>query len=269
MPKDGFYLTGSAARAYEEQKVPAMFAPLAQATLALHRVDPDDIVLDVACGTGIVVRTIRDRFGGDPTVTGIDLSEGMIDTARYVCRRDGVVANFFVGDATSTPFQNGQFTFVICQQGLQYFPDEDPALTEIRRVGADGARFVFTVWSRPSPLIVALADSLRIHAGKGLATQSLAPFSWTGSETIVNRMQQAGYTDIAIDEIEVNRVLNNLEHSIPKEILGTPIGPPVASMGGSVLETVAADMLNATAHYRHDDQLVIPQHTYVISATAG
>ena len=58
MSKDGFQLTGAAAQVYEEQKVPAMFGPLAQATLARHEVGPDDVVLDVACGTGIAARHI-------------------------------------------------------------------------------------------------------------------------------------------------------------------------------------------------------------------
>ncbi len=34
MSKDGFQLTGAAAKAYEEHKVPAIFASLAEATLA-------------------------------------------------------------------------------------------------------------------------------------------------------------------------------------------------------------------------------------------
>lgn len=269
MPKDGFQLTSAAAQMYEEQKVPAMFGPLARATLAVHAVAPDDAVLDVACGTGIVARTIRDRFGELPTVTGIDLNEGMIATAREVCARDGIVADFRVCDATATGLDDDTFTFVICQQGLQYFPNEDAALAELRRVAADGGRFIFTVWSRPSPLIVALANSLRVHASADLAEQSLAPFSWAGAETIVDRMSAVGYRDIDLEELEVNRVINDPEQSIPKEIMSTPVGPKVTDMGETVFDSVVTDMLDATTPYRHDNQLVIPQHTHLISAVAG
>ena len=196
MSKDGFQLTGAAAQVYEEQKVPAMFGPLAQATLALHKVGPDDVVLDVACGTGIVARTIRDHFGEQPTVTGIDLSEGMIHTAREVCARDGVVADFRLCDATSTPFEDGEFTFVICQQGLQFFPDEDAALVELHRIAAAGAQMVFTVWSRPSPLFVAMANSLRVHAGEDLARvrPSSTPWSPTWYALPGNTWTTAGYS---------------------------------------------------------------------------
>ncbi len=269
MSKDGFQLTNAAALVYEEQKVPAMFGPLAHATLAAHQVTADDVVLDVACGTGIVTRTIRDLFGDQPELTAIDLNEGMIDTARDVSAAEGVVADFRICDATATPFSDGQFSFIICQQGLQYFPDEDAALAEFRRVAVVGARIVITVWSRASPLIVALADSLRTHLGAGLAEQSLAPFSWTGAETIAARMSEAGYSEVKIEELEVNRVLDNPELSIPKEIMSTAVGPKVAEEGDDVLDRVAAEMLHATERYRTGNQLVIPQYTYLISAIAG
>jgi ubiquinone/menaquinone biosynthesis C-methylase UbiE len=269
MTKDGFQLTGAAAQAYEDQKVPAMFGPLAQATLAHHEVNPDDVVLDVACGTGIVARTIRNLFGEQPRVIGIDLNQGMIDTARDVCVRDGMTIDFRMGDVTSMPFEDNEFTFVICQQGLQYFPDEDAAVRELRRVTTGGGRIVLTVWSRPSPLIVAMANSLRVHVGADVAEQSLAPFSWIGSETITSRMGEAGFVDIDLEELEVNRVLNDAAQNIPKEIMGTPVGPSVASMGQAVFDTVVEEMLDATEQYRSDDQLVIPQHTHLISAVAG
>jgi len=267
MAIDAFQLTGAAAQAYEEHKVPAIFAPLAKATLARHRVGPDDIVLDVACGTGIVARTIRDRFGEHPHVTGIDLNTAMIETARNAC--DHLAIDLAVGDATSTQFDDGAFTFVICQQGLQFFPNEDAALAEFRRVTAEGGRLVFTVWSRPSPLTLAMANALSNHARPDLAERSLAPFSWSGAETIVNRLVEAGYTDIDLREIEVDRVLTDPESGVPKEIMGTAVGPAIADMGEIVIDHVVRHMLDATELYRHNGTLSVPQHTHLISAVAG
>ncbi len=45
MSKEAFQLTGAAAQLYEDQKVPAMFGPLAEATLARHGVRDEDAVL--------------------------------------------------------------------------------------------------------------------------------------------------------------------------------------------------------------------------------
>lgn len=268
MSKDGYQLTSDAVRLYEEQKVPAVFGPLARATLAVHAVAPDDVVLDVACGTGIVTRTIRDLFGSQPNVLGIDLNDGMIATARQVCALDGVVADFRVCDATATGLDEGAFTFVICQQGLQFFPDEAAALAEWRRVAAVGGRIVATVWSAPSPLFAAIADALRAHVGPDVADLSLAPFSWAGAGTIVGRMSAAGFADVSLDEVEVERVLAEPEVAVPKEILGSAVGSSVAAMGPTALDSIVAEVLDATSHYRRGDHLVIPQRSHLISALA-
>jgi hypothetical protein len=61
MAKEAFQLSDSAVTAYEDQKVKAMFGPLARATLAKIQVNKNDAILDLACGTGIVARSILDK----------------------------------------------------------------------------------------------------------------------------------------------------------------------------------------------------------------
>lgn len=269
MSRSGFQLSGEAAQLYEDQKVPAIFGPLAAATLDRHQVAPADVVLDVACGTGIVARTIRARFGEEPTVVGADLNEAMIAAARRVSERDGLSIDWHVCDATATPFADAMFTFVVCQQGLQFFPDEDAVLAEFRRLTCDRARLIFTVWSRPSPLIVALAESLRRHVGADVAEESLAPFSWAGAESVVNRLHDAGFVDVGLDELEVDRVLSDPVDAVPKEIMSTPVGPAVTAKGQSVFDIVVQEVLDALVGYRVGSTLVVPQHTHIVSAVAG
>jgi len=122
--QDTFQLQGCAAQVYEEQNVPAMFAPLARATLDAFRVDEEDAVLDVACGTGVLARTARDRCGSRIHIAGVDLNEGMIATARLITEGFEPQIRWEVGDATKTPFKDGEFTVVFCQQGIQFFPDD-------------------------------------------------------------------------------------------------------------------------------------------------
>ena len=47
--------------------------------------------------------------------------------------------DYVQGSADALPFQDGAFTLVTCQQGLQFFPDRDGALREFRRVLAPAA----------------------------------------------------------------------------------------------------------------------------------
>jgi hypothetical protein len=50
MSQEIFQLASGAAQIYEEQKVPAMFRPLAVATLDRVALRADDAILDIACG---------------------------------------------------------------------------------------------------------------------------------------------------------------------------------------------------------------------------
>lgn len=121
MAKDTFQLAQGAAAAYEQQKVGAIFRPLAEATLAAVELSDSDIVLDVACGTGIVARVIRERVAPKAAITGVDLNEGMIETARAVTNDAAGAFQWRVGDVTDMPFADGAFNLAICQQGFSFF----------------------------------------------------------------------------------------------------------------------------------------------------
>jgi ubiquinone/menaquinone biosynthesis C-methylase UbiE len=60
-----FEVSTEAAEVYEARFVPAIFAEWAPLLVDLAADRPGQHVLDVACGTGIVARTVADRLAGD------------------------------------------------------------------------------------------------------------------------------------------------------------------------------------------------------------
>ncbi|WP_172677024.1 class I SAM-dependent methyltransferase, partial [Aestuariivita boseongensis] len=166
MERDTFQLAEGAAAAYEQQKVRAIFRPLAEATLASIDVSDADVVLDVACGTGIVSRVLRECVSPKTAITGIDLNEGMIATARSITSDAPGAFRWHIGNVTDMPFRDGSFTVAICQQGFQFFPDEDAALREIRRVLQPGGRVFLTIWAEPPRFFVALAEAIGRHVSQ-------------------------------------------------------------------------------------------------------
>ena len=80
--KNQFDLSTSAAESYQRQKVPALFAPLAEATLNSIKIPKQADVLDVACGTGAVARAVADRLAAPSWIVGADLNPAMIEIAR-------------------------------------------------------------------------------------------------------------------------------------------------------------------------------------------
>jgi SAM-dependent methyltransferase len=99
---------------------------------------PDDTVLDVACGPGLVVaafaRVVRHA-------TGMDVTPAMLARAREVCADlDNVTLE--QGDVARLPWADGAFSIVVSRFAFHHFPDPAAVLAEMRRVCRPGGRVV-------------------------------------------------------------------------------------------------------------------------------
>ncbi|HET9887085.1 MAG TPA: methyltransferase domain-containing protein [bacterium] len=128
---------------YERHLVAPLFQPWAELVLERVQLQPKDRVLDVACGTGIVARLAKRQLGNDASVVGIDSSEPMLAVAKSV--DPGI--DWRRGNAAALPVRDDEkFDVIVCQQGLQFFPEKQTAIGEIRRVLAPGGRIAVSTW---------------------------------------------------------------------------------------------------------------------------
>src|SRR5262249_55584905 len=123
----------------------------------------------VACGTGVVARAAAERVGGGGRVVGLDLNSAMLDVARSIQQVGAVAIEWYEGSALALPFDAGEFGVVLCQLGLQFFPDPLVALRELRRVLAPGGRVGVNVFAEieRNPVAHALSSALDRHLGEG------------------------------------------------------------------------------------------------------
>lgn len=143
---------------YERLLVGPLFRPWAELTLDEVKLAGSDRVLDIACGTGIVARTARERFGNGAAIVGIDISPDMLAVARALA--PGI--DWRQGNASALPVRDGeQFDVVVCQQGLQFFADRPAAAAEMRRALAHGGRLAVETW-RPDEEIPFFRELRRI-----------------------------------------------------------------------------------------------------------
>src|SRR5437870_13920614 len=117
--------------------VPAMLASWVPALLDLVALKPGERLLDVACGTGVVARQAVLQVGAGGYVVGLDFNSDMLALARV----RGPAVERREGHAMPLPFATRPFDVVVCQQGLQFFPDSGNALLEDHRVLAPGGPF--------------------------------------------------------------------------------------------------------------------------------
>ena len=189
--------TGSGPEGYEEFLVPAMFAPFAERLVVRAGVGEGSRVLDVACGTGIVSRAAARRVGVGGSVTGVDLGEPTLAVARSRASEDGVAIEYIQSDAGALPFEDGAFDVVLCQQGLQFFPDRGGALTEMRRVLKPGGRLGVATWAaiERTPFM-ALANALGRHVGSDAAQMMHAPYALHEGADLGRLISDAGFAEV-------------------------------------------------------------------------
>jgi len=106
----------------------------------LAPVGPDDTVLDVACGPGLVACSLAEVARH---VTGIDLTPAMIDQAQARQRSRGLTnLTWSVADATPLPFPDSSFSVVVTRYSVHHFLDPKAVLAEMVRVCSPEGRVV-------------------------------------------------------------------------------------------------------------------------------
>ena len=131
---------------FTRQAVPFSGAPAIRNEEALNRIvqwagtGPEDTVLDVACGPGLLAcafaRVARHA-------TGVDMTPAMLEQARKI-QQEQVLQNvsWLPGDVYSLPFPDAQFSIVSSRFAFHHLQDPLAALTEMKRVSRPGGRIV-------------------------------------------------------------------------------------------------------------------------------
>lgn len=138
--------------------------------------------LDVGCGPGAVAMRAA-RAGAD--VTGVDLSDVMVDTAGRRARAEGLDISYDVGDAEQLPYENASFDVVSSSVGFFLAPDHEAVARELARVVRPGGRLGFTAWRPNSRVEKGLKLSARFQPPPPEGVGN--PFDW-GTETHVAQL---------------------------------------------------------------------------------
>jgi SAM-dependent methyltransferase len=138
---------GSIPEYYDRCLGPAQFDPFGRELAVLVPRDPGGDVLEIACGTGLVTRRLRDRLDPSRRLVASDLSKSMLDYAQgSLAGIKGI--QWREADATKLPFGDGEFGAVVCALGFMFVPDKPAAFREARRVLKKGGHLYFSVWDR-------------------------------------------------------------------------------------------------------------------------
>lgn len=89
-------------------------------------------VLDIGCGTGILVPELLNLYGSATCLVEFDLAEHMlrVNSAKF----PGAIISRVCADAQAMPFSDACFDLAVCFSALPHMPDKSAALRQILRV---------------------------------------------------------------------------------------------------------------------------------------
>jgi ubiquinone/menaquinone biosynthesis C-methylase UbiE len=172
-----------------------LFVP---AVLAAAEVGGGARVLDVATGPGEAALVARSLVATGGSVIGADISLAMLAAARARLGETSFVT--VATDGQALAFRNGSFDAVVCQLGLQFFPEPARGLAEFRRVLRPGRCAAVCVISTPdrAPMWGVLADALSRHLPEQRETLHLS-FALADPERLARMFRSAGFRDVRVE----------------------------------------------------------------------
>lgn len=122
--------------------------------VAAAEVRSSDVVLDVCCGTGDLVRAFAGLNPPPRLVLGLDFAAHMLACGRY----DGLPGRWQLlrGDALRLPLQDASVDVVSCAFGIRNFQDLAAGLREFHRVLRPGGRVVILEFALPENPVIRL-----------------------------------------------------------------------------------------------------------------
>jgi ubiquinone/menaquinone biosynthesis C-methylase UbiE len=131
---------------FTRQAVPFSGAPAIRNEEALNRLvqwagtGPDDTVLDVACGPGLLACAFAHVARH---ATGVDMTPAMLEQARKIQQEQGLTnISWQPGDVYSLPFPDAQFSVVSSRFAFHHLQDPLTALMEMKRVCRPAGRIM-------------------------------------------------------------------------------------------------------------------------------
>ena len=256
---------GNAAQNYERYFVPAIGAPVADDLIKVAALRKNERGLDVACGTGVITRLAWHSVGTAGRVVGLDVNPGMLAVARAVTP-PGMTIEWQEASAEDMPFPDGSFDAVLCQMGLQFMPNREAALNEMRPVLAPGGRLIVNM---PGPIPSAfgiLAEALRRDIDPRAAGFVIQVFSLHDTEEIGSLFSGAGFRDISVESHNKLLRLPAPQEFLWQFVQSTPLGAAVAGVEDERLALLERDVMGKWQPFVNGQALEV--QVRMVTATA-
>lgn len=221
-------------------------------------------VLELAAGTGIVTRRLRDLLPDACQLVASDLNPPMLEVAKAKFPVDAGVT-FEQADASALPFEDESFDVVVCQFGVMFFPDKDRAYGEALRVLQPGGRYLFNVWDSwaANPYARIVHEVVAGFFPDDPPGFYEVPFGYHDPDAIRAALQRAGFARAAVAPLSLTSKIPSAARFARGLVFGNPLYEEIVSRGGAP-EAVCAAVATAIDQ---DLGAQMPLKAFVIQAS--
>jgi ubiquinone/menaquinone biosynthesis C-methylase UbiE len=188
---------GAVPENYDRYLGPVIFEPWAEDLVLRLAGKKYERVLEIACGTGIVTRRLRDALPATTEIVATDLNSDMFQFAKPKFGKNENVI-WQQADASALPFPNSSFDAALCQFDVMFVPDKAAAMRESYRVLRGGGVFLFNVWASfdANPFVQIAHATIASFFDRDPPSFYKIPFGFHDSTVIRKLLQDAGFQKI-------------------------------------------------------------------------
>jgi ubiquinone/menaquinone biosynthesis C-methylase UbiE len=224
--------TGPIPLHYDRGMGPVMFADFAgDMARRVAAVNPMR-VLEIAAGTGIVTRQLRDCLPSGARLTATDLNQAMLDVARTKFQAMEQI-EFQTADASALPFPDAAFDAVVCQFGVMFFPDKEKSYREVHRVLAPRGHYFFSVWDahRHNPFARIAHKVIGGFFPIDPPQFYQVPYGYHRLDPIKEALNDARFTDIKVAVLSEERDIPDVASFARGMVFGNPVIEQIRARG--------------------------------------
>lgn len=237
-----------------------------QELVKIADISPNDKVLDLGCGTGVVSKLVSKHLDNNGMIIGVDLSRtALVIAKQYVMHPK----SFFIEmDAEYSRF-NLQFDKILCQYALMFCPDIKSVLHNIKINLRNNGRLVIAVHGLEDevPYFSSIMNSILKFIPDIRPDGTPTVHRFGNQDILQNLLEDSGFSNIIIKKYQFTYEAGTFEQYW-NDYLGSTaysLKPRIESIGYKTLQEIKLDSLKNTSRFIKNNKIIFPWTVLIAS----
>lgn len=230
-------------------------------------IKPNDLVLDLACGTGTVSREISHHLGNLGRLVGIDISSVALSIAKRTVQFQNV--DFIEMDVENIGL-HASFDKIVCQYALMFFPDTNNVLKSIKSIMKKDGKLVVAVHGTQEgvPYFSSIMKPILHYIPDIRVSGTPTVHRFGDPEDLQKEIRLAGFSDIKIRKFTFTYHTDNFEEYWADYMNSTAnsIWPKIKTKGTRIVNAIKNEAEKNTVPFIKNEKIEFPWDVLIATA---